>query len=391
MADDCAVDLDGDCVLTFRDPDTVCARWNEDFPTTVDVPFTADTDTCGPGTHEAAAVQDALRRINLYRWLAGVSSVELDDTLTEQAQACAVLQASNSEPISHAPPESWACYSEQGATGALGNIGSGIGSAADAVSGFIADFGDANADVLGHRSRELEPRRQTVGIGFALLERSAACTTDTFSTSDAVSDSVLAWPPPGTVPAEVIAPQNNFGYAIQWSLEFDAIGASSPLLVIEESDAESNIPVRVVPRAGGVVFDLQDEVHYPSTYRVEVVNGAGQTLRYRVRLVQCGSAFESDCDVFSGACNVPGTTCYLEGIVPTCLPTGSAPPGGDCEQTNDCEPGSECWYSSNGGGTCHAYCRLTTGFADSCESRCPGDELPVYPEWDAGVCMPASP
>ncbi|MFY0532355.1 CAP domain-containing protein [Nannocystis pusilla] len=68
---------------------------------------------CQAGDTGAPGRDNALRLINLYRWLAGLPAVGHDAGLNAKAQQCALMMHANGQ-LSHDPPMQWDCYSADG-------------------------------------------------------------------------------------------------------------------------------------------------------------------------------------------------------------------------------------------------------------------------------------
>ncbi len=105
--------------------------------------FTVSAATCDPGRLSRGALDDALARLNFFRWLAGLGPTADDASANTTGQACAVVSAWNpAGPAAHFPQSTATCYSPAGA-GAAGssNIAWGARDAADAVDLWMIDFG----------------------------------------------------------------------------------------------------------------------------------------------------------------------------------------------------------------------------------------------------------
>ncbi len=134
----------------------MCARVKAEFPETPDAGWThaPGPPLCDQGTLTPSARTDALRRLNLYRWLCGLKPVTADVSREADEQACAVLEE-NLQGLSHTPSSSAFCYSDAGAHAASeSNLAAGVFTPAQAVTLFMID-GDAPS--LGHRRWCLAP------------------------------------------------------------------------------------------------------------------------------------------------------------------------------------------------------------------------------------------
>ncbi len=165
-------------------------------------------NSCRAGENSAEYDAATLRVLRFYRRMAGVSEdVEFDPQLNRLAIKAALIMEAKSD-LSHNPPASWPCYSEDGKKGAsssnlcLGCVGPG------AISAYIDDQGVVG---VGHRRWALHPLQQKFGTG-STRRAHALYVFGTWRESSAVE--YVAWPPQGFVPHE-------FGHSPRypWSLE----------------------------------------------------------------------------------------------------------------------------------------------------------------------------
>src|SRR5215471_3227418 len=73
----------------------VCQRWVCDRADVSEGTSTANISTCDPGDLLPPGRPNALKLVNLYRYLAGMPAVTEDATMDAAAQACALIQAAN--------------------------------------------------------------------------------------------------------------------------------------------------------------------------------------------------------------------------------------------------------------------------------------------------------
>lgn len=195
QGDACAPILPGD--FNARTPESVCAKWNADYPVRAAWVWQEGQDTCDPGVLSAAAIDDAVRRINLFRWLVGLAPVFNQRDLNVYAQPCAVMMKENGD-LNHQPPADWACYTSEGAGGAShSNLAMGPRNPAGAIDAYI---GDNNVSSLGHRRWILDPPYLPAGIGHTT---SWNCTYVMTGGNQTTPDWV-AYPPTGPVPRAAI-------------------------------------------------------------------------------------------------------------------------------------------------------------------------------------------
>lgn len=165
--------------------------------------FTNSTNTCDPGALSRGALDDALTRLNFYRWLAGLGPTADDASANTTGQACALVSAWNpAGPQAHFPQSTATCYTPSGAAGAgSSNIAWGARDASDAIDLWMIDFG--NETTFGHRRWLLNPPLSPVGIGHYRGGNnygSASCISVFGSSGSGTSPPFVAFPPPGFSP-----------------------------------------------------------------------------------------------------------------------------------------------------------------------------------------------
>ena len=109
-------------------------------------------------------------RLNWYRRMAGLGTVEEDEDSSAGAQQTALMMLAEGR-VSHEPGSSWACYSSTGRSFAGSNLGLGtsVGGLAG-IDGYMQDPGEHNAEV-GHRRWILYPQTVEMGTGNVRRDR----------------------------------------------------------------------------------------------------------------------------------------------------------------------------------------------------------------------------
>ena len=185
--------------------------------------FTGDVDNCIPGVTSALFKEAVLLRVNYFREMAGVpDGVTFDTTKNAKSQEAALIMSAN-EDLSHEPPETWDCWTQDGdeAAGAsnlsLGNYGW------DAVFSQMRDNGTNNS-AAGHRRWIVFPPTEVMGTGdipasnnfppsnsLWVLDLPNISNDVPIRDSDAVNGlPFVAWPPPGFVPYQIAFPRWSF-------------------------------------------------------------------------------------------------------------------------------------------------------------------------------------
>ena len=271
-------------------PTEVCAQWAEGHRTTAAESYAMGATMCDPGSMSRAAIDDSMRRLNMYRWMVGLTPVSDDEALDANDQQCSLMEHVHgwpgpSNPDPHHPASNWACYTAAGA-GAAGssNISWGTGSAAEAVDNWMQDFG--NDTTLGHRRWILHPPLGPVGIGFY---GDASCLGVFGSSGGGTSGEWYAYPPPGAVPDGIT---HN-----AWSWHTPSLGAGSATVTVTRRSDGSNLAVRMLSLSQG--FGDTTVGWYPEgwtptageTYQIAIggITGgsSGGTITYSVSVVSC--------------------------------------------------------------------------------------------------------
>eukprot|EP00775_Hariotina_reticulata_P010105 gene10105-10261_t len=195
----------------------------------LDAGFPGSVDSCLGNSVSNGWQEETRKMINLFRTLAGVPHVRFTNatraTLTAQA---ALVQAANKF-LTHNPPASAACYSQDALIGSVSsNLATGFTGTA-AVMSYIADFGDINKNV-GHRNKLLQPINTNMASGDAFPETmdpnvfwaNAKWPTNAIwvnedninvnwatpiTTGAAAARQFVSWPPPGFIPHILVFPR----------------------------------------------------------------------------------------------------------------------------------------------------------------------------------------
>jgi hypothetical protein len=294
---------DPDAPPELRSASLVCSRWNQAMAETAEaaaVDF--DVAGCVPGTSTPEGLDDALRRVNHFRWLNGLTQVGLstDAALVQAQQECALMMSAN-RALSHGPPEDWACFSEGGASSAAtSNLSLGRSTASASVNGFMVD-GGSNNYAVGHRRWFLSERLATVAFG--TLPRNgeylgSTCAHVFDQSGEASERPFAAFPNPGPAPIEQLGGNpDDTRWSVQAGRRFFEAGDTVRLLRLP---ALEEMPLRTDPgnddgffarggaygNASALVWIPDFEVQ-PGAFRVVAERDGVELLSYETRLVAC--------------------------------------------------------------------------------------------------------
>lgn len=280
VCDEGFVDMGAGCVAlppgdpAGREAGEVCAQWRDGHREDARPPWTGGA-MCDPGTLAAAAFDDTVRRVNMFRWLVGLGPVVNDMGQHAAEQDCAMMMNA-ARSLSHTPGPSWPCYTEAGA-GAAGRSNLALGSATpgDAIDLYV---GDRGVPSLGHRRWVLNFGLGRIGVGFA---GNAQC-LGVFDMSARSERTWTSWPNPGPTPVEATQ--------VTWS--FHMRGAGGAAVAVETFDGSPlGVESYVPPRGFGPDTIAWDPSGWtPSVgqrYRVTISGVAGGPIVYVVEVVAC--------------------------------------------------------------------------------------------------------
>lgn len=273
---------------TDHSPAATCARWNSDRADMGEGTWSGSVANCDPGDISADGRANALKLVNLYRWLADLPTVTTSDDRNAEAQACALLMEANGM-LSHDPPMDWKCWTQTGHDGASqSNIstGPGVGS----IDGYMVDPG--NEDTLGHRRWIMSNSLGPIGLG-STGAMGSSCMQNLTGTGKA-GKAWQAWPPPGAFPLQAVKP-GRFGDSLDatgWSIQSDKIKLDDTVTVsVTSGGSPLAVNVTVLPGGYGSSYALSIvpdgwQTTAGQTYSVSV-SGASMPISYDVNVVDC--------------------------------------------------------------------------------------------------------
>ncbi|HMI87934.1 MAG TPA: hypothetical protein VK550_27815 [Polyangiaceae bacterium] len=262
-------------------PSDVCQRWAADRVDRSEGTWTGNADTCDPGDVTEPGRTNALKILNLYRFLAEMPEVMTDPVRNTKAQQCALMQSVNGG-LSHTPPTTWKCYTADGAEASgKSNISSGKG-----VGSMDSYMTDRNVPEVGHRRWVLSNSLGPVGLGSAM----GSCFWNLNGTGKAAKPFV-AWPPIGPVPADVFR-VNSLDTA-GWTIQSDTINLDTATATITDAGQDRPVTVAVLPPNYGSRYAIKLTPNGWTSQAGHVyavaLQGASMPVAYTVEVVDCSA------------------------------------------------------------------------------------------------------
>jgi Cysteine-rich secretory protein family len=254
-----------------------CERWTADRTDLSEGTWTGSIATCDAGDIGPPGRANALKLLNLYRFLAGMPAVKDDPGWDSEAQQCALMQSANG--LSHSLTTSAKCYSAAGADGSQRSDLSG-GPGVQAIDGYMQDYG--NASTMGHRRWILNNQLGPVGLGSAV----ASCFMNVGGTGNAAKPFV-AWPPPGQVPyaALVTTTADMSG----WTIQSDTINLNGGTVTVKDGAQTVQVTQSSLPAGYGSTYAIR---FAPMGWQSQAghdyaVTVSGTSVAYTVQVVAC--------------------------------------------------------------------------------------------------------
>jgi MYXO-CTERM domain-containing protein len=286
--------------------DDVCRRWVCDRADMSEGVSTGDVTTCAPGDLLPPGRPNALKLVNLYRFLTGMPAVTEDPTFDTDAQACAIIQAANG--LSHTPTATDTCYN---ATGAAASNRSSIcgGQAVGCIDLYMDDSANATGPNFGHRTWILANSLGPVGFGSVGTGRAmtASCFYQVGGTGKA-GVAYVGWPPAGPVPLQAFTATELDKSG--WSLQSDTIDLDNATATV--MDGTTSEPVTVSTKLGsyGAKYAMGITPNgwssLPGHSYTVTIGGTSTPISYTVQVVDCSGTTTSSCAASDGGLGTTG-------------------------------------------------------------------------------------
>ena len=286
----------------------VCQRWVCDRADMSEGVSTGDIATCEPGDLQPPGRPNALKLVNLYRFLTGMPEVTEDPTFDTDAQDCAIIQAANG--LSHTPATTATCYN---ATGATASDRSSIcgGQAVGCIDLYMDDSDNATGANYGHRTWILANSLGPVGfgsVGSGGRTMTASCFYQVGGTGKA-GVAYVGWPPAGPVPLQAFTATELDKAG--WSLQSDTINLNSATATV--MDGTTNMPVTVSTNLGSYGAKYAMGI-VPNGWTSEAghsytvtIGGTATPISYTVEVVDCSGTSPSNCGASDAGAGATGS------------------------------------------------------------------------------------
>ena len=407
---DCLLAVEGKCLKsTGRSIAEVCDRWQQDMPIAIlDDFWQPGEDSCDPGKLASESIDDGLRRVNFYRWIADLSPLikNPDEDAWRDTANCAVVSAYNESPDPHHPLDTATCYSQSALNGAsTSSIDYTPYVPAVTIDRLIFDTGDTNAGTVGHRRSLLAWYYSVFAVGYARVRAGTdemdggTCvqvTYEKFTPSTNLSERISAYPPPGVMPHELTlqALKGSTTAPLQWHMNIMDVSFEHATTRLyhqtadgpEQLDAATGILTEMARDGSGIWIQPAQDLP-PGEYVVDIDGTDAGAIGYRVVLTDCGTGVPESCDFLAQDCGEEWLGCYRSAEGDSfCMHRGYIDEGEPCRSARFCEPGLVCIDNASiTGNVCSPYCDDTASDrVNSCDSRCEGVVVLVD---DAPVCQ----
>lgn len=225
------------------------------------------------------ALEAAAQRLNVLRRLAGVPQVQLDDSLSENAQYGAVLLAHlgslNHTPAKPADMDN-SFYQKAYEATSTSNIAAGM-DLLESVDMFMQDSDARNVERVGHRRWQLNPELGRVGFGYAQnpdsIYRDFVTEKVTDTSGSGCDYDFIGWPASGNFPNYL----DSFDANTAWSVVLNPDDYQVP--------TQSGLVVTLVRQSDGKTWTLDGKASYTPAASGRYLNvetsGVGNCIIFR--------------------------------------------------------------------------------------------------------------
>ena len=210
------------------------------------MPWNGSVEKCNPGTLTQAIYDKAEKRINFFRLVNDLPKITFNPEYHKQPQAAAMMMLANNN-LSHTPPKTWKCYSDDAAAGAskscLSLNWSSYTKEKSIVTGFMNDIGESNY-FCGHRRWLLYSKATEVGYG-ATPKTEAIFVSYDYTKPTLTTPTFIAYPWDGFVPYTLIF--SKWSFSLPEGLEVDF----SKVTISIKDNLGKQMPFKLYPQKKG--------------------------------------------------------------------------------------------------------------------------------------------
>ena len=179
-----------------------------------EAPDPESTAACDAGAPAGELQTATVNLINYVRGMSGVGGVSFDPELSAKAQQAALMMQANGA-LDHQPPDTWACYTADGAEAASKSNLCLCGSTAGVIKTYMDDAGAGDTET-GHRWWLQRPDTQTMGGG---AYGSAHALWVQGQQAEAGGPTFTSWPSAGYFPSQ-LEPAGRWSFTA-WKAGYD--------------------------------------------------------------------------------------------------------------------------------------------------------------------------
>lgn len=245
--------------------------------------WTGNVNNCIAGTTDAVVKEKVLQQINYFRRQVGLpDNIVLNSSKSAKCQEMALMIKANNA-LDHSPPESWKCYTADGAAAAgKSNIAWNL-FGPGAITAYMDDDPIATA---GHRRWILFPKLKEVGTGDTESSNALWVIGDNYKNYPADMPEFISWPPPGYVPQTLAF--------YRWSFSVPKAGFANAKVSVKKPDGTALKVVleevkngygenTLVWKVSGMKWtDIQNEKVFDVAVQTVNVGGANKNYHYKV-------------------------------------------------------------------------------------------------------------
>ena len=239
------------------------AWFNQWWPLSYNAPmnFTGDVSKGIAGNTSQAYKDNVALRINIFRRMAGLQPIVLNNaTYNAKDQQAAMMMSANND-ITHNPPATWKFYSADGAEACANSLLSLDEAGPTAIVGYMYDWGPFNG-TAGHRNQGiLLPSVTVLGTGDVPAVAGYAAANAIWANDPSIGNStvnnaitLMPWPAKGYMP--------HFLIPGRWTLFVPDLSPTAPCdlshatAAVTKDGVHLNIKVSPSPSGGALVWTL---------------------------------------------------------------------------------------------------------------------------------------